>query len=136
MAQATPYLFFDGTCREAVEFYAELFDAKLEDVMTYGDMVTEMGLDDSARDLVMHTSLDLGDGKIMASDAPYGHDTPQGMSVMMSFDTVERGKAVFDRLAEGGEVTMAFEPTFWSPGFGSVTDRFGTPWMIDCSAPA
>lgn len=59
-----------------------------------------------------------------------------GASVMMSFATAAEGKAVFDRLSEGGAVQMAWAPTFWSAGFGTLTDRFGVKWMIGCDEEA
>ena len=60
-----------------------------------------------------------------------GYRRPQGLWVSIGVETEAEGKRVFDGLAEGGQVTMPFGKTFWSPGFGMVTDRFGTPWMVD-----
>jgi PhnB protein len=70
----------------------------------------------------------------MASDAPPDrYRAPQGTYVSLNFDDFGAGKAAFDRLAEGGEVQMPFEKTFWAAGFGMLVDRFGTPWMINCN---
>ena len=86
--------------------------------------------------LVMHAALKVGDGWIFASDDPSG-ETPAmaGTSVALSFPTLDKARSVFDALAKGGEVRMAFEPTFWSPGFGTLTDRYGTRWMVMADGP-
>ena len=72
----------------------------------------------------------------MGSDVPPEHySAPQGFGVTVAVPTTAEAERIFKALAEGGRVTMPFEATFWSPGFGMVTDRFGTPWMVNC-APA
>ena len=82
-------------------------------------------------DAVMHAALKIGDGWLYASDDPSGDaDAMAGASIALSFPTVDEAQRVFGALADGGEIRMAFEPTFWSPGFGTLTDRYGTRWMI------
>jgi PhnB protein len=72
--------------------------------------------------------------------ALFGSDSPQpqaervqGMSVSINVDAFDEGQRIFNELAQGGQVTMPFEKTFWAPGFGMVTDRFGIPWMVNVS---
>lgn len=131
--QPVPYLFFKTTCAEAMRFYARIFGTGEPEIMTFEaappEVMNEMpGVDPSA---VMHAALKVGDGWIYASDDPSGESQPMdGNSIALSFPTVEKAKSVFDALAEGGDVRMGFEPTFWSPGFGSLTDRYGTRWMV------
>jgi PhnB protein len=70
----------------------------------------------------------------MASDS-MAHQPYQGMhgfTMSLSYDTVAQGKPIFDALADGGRVDMALQETFWADGFGMLTDRFGTPWMVNC----
>ncbi len=69
----------------------------------------------------------------MASDAPpQYHKTPQGFSVSLHVKTEDEAERIFKALAEGGTVTMPLEKTFWAARFGMLTDRYGTPWMINC----
>jgi PhnB protein len=75
----------------------------------------------------------VGDQVLMASDAPPGHyHQPQGFSVSIQVKDVAQGERIFNALAEGGNVMMPFQKTFWSPGFGMLKDRFGIPWQVNC----
>lgn len=131
-----PYLHFQGQCAEAMQFYADLMGGSDLNMMGYKD-APEGPPDWKDSPLIMHAQVTLGDGVIMASDFPPGQDgDPQkGFSVMQTFDTVARGQQVFDGLADTGEVITRFGPTFFSPGFGMVKDRFGTHWIIAGGRP-
>ncbi|MDN5864163.1 MAG: VOC family protein [Gammaproteobacteria bacterium] len=129
--QTNTYLFFDGNCREAFEFYAATLGGDLKAMITGADtpMAEEMP---AMRDKIMHAYLQIGDTAIMASDAPAPHyNKPQGFDVCIYTDTLEEAERIFAALSEGGEVTMPLEKTFWAERFGSLVDRFGTPWMIN-----
>jgi PhnB protein len=130
--QALPYLNFNGTCREAFEFYAKTLGGNIVAVHTYGEM-PDGYCPPGAGDRVMHVRLDLGDGTLMGSDCPPNmpSDTPQGFAVSIHPSSVAEGERIFNAFADGGSVTMPFAPTFWAAGFGMVTDRYGTPWMIN-----
>ena len=136
--QPVPYLFFKGTCDEAMRFYARTFGSGEPDIMPFSSMPEEERnrMPGVPADAVMHAALKVGDGWNYASDDPSG-ETPAmaGNSITLSFPTVDEAKRVFDTLSEGGETRMAFEPTFWSPGFGALTDRYGTRWMIMADGP-
>ncbi|MEL6550320.1 MAG: VOC family protein [Pseudomonadota bacterium] len=132
----TPYLSFQGTCREAMTFYAEVFGGEIEMMMTAAEM-PDFPVPDDKKDWIAHCGLKLSNGELLASDDLMGGTGPMdGCSVMMSFGARPEAVAAFDKLAEGGTVRMAFAKTFWSPGFGTLTDRFGTHWMIDTADPA
>jgi PhnB protein len=125
-----PYLTFDGACREAMSFYADLFGATDLSIMGPEAAPPEAGVDWPS-DRVMHAQFTHAGGTLMGSDLPPGMHAPQsGVSVYHEVADVAAAEALFDRLAIGGTVTMPFARTFWSPGFGGVTDRFGTSWMI------
>jgi len=132
-----PYLFFNGTCREAIDTYVDIFGGEIVLMMPFEDLPPgEMDLPEQSRTLVMHATIRIGDGHLMASDDPFGQaDTMAGCSVNVSLPDVEASKSAFNRLAEGGTVTMPFEKTFWDPGFGAVTDRFGIRWMVGTDQP-
>lgn len=132
-----PYLFFDGTCEQALDFYAEVFGGSVEGLSRYSDMPPgEADVPEGIRDLVMNATLRVGDDVLMASDSMDDAASPAGrISLYRGFDDVERARRVFARLATDGEVLMPFAPTFWSAGFGHCRDRFGIRWMIGVDAP-
>ena len=130
--QFTPYLTFDGKCKEAFEFYAKALGGKIEAMISHAEAPPEMQGDAAWRDRIMHARLSVGDGVLMGGDAPVQFfSKPAGFSVQLAFDTVEEGKTVFDALSEGGEVRMPFGPTFWAKSFGMLIDKYGTPWMVN-----
>jgi PhnB protein len=132
-----PYLMFGGNCREAFTRYQEILGGELF-VMAMKDMPEGEPVPADQADLVMHAALTLEGSVLMASDDPttdkFG--PVQGMQVSYNVAEVAEAKRVFDALAEGGEVTMPIQETFWSPMFGMCVDRFGTPWMISADPPA
>jgi len=131
------YRFFSNTCREAMEFYQDVFGGSL-DVMTFAQLPpSEAGPEGIDPDLVMHSSLTFPDGgMLMASDDPSGDGGPvKGVSLHHSAATIEEGERIFARLSEGGEVGMPFEEVFWALRFGDCTDRFGTAWMVSVDHP-
>jgi PhnB protein len=128
-----PYLSFDGQCREAMTFYREVFGGTELNLMPYSAQPVP-GMEAMA-DRIMHSDMKIDGAWIMAADSPGGGDlAPGNVSVMHDPVDVASGKAKFDRLAEGGEVTMPFAKTFWSPGFGMVRDRFGILWLFSTRA--
>ncbi|WP_419907769.1 VOC family protein [Hoeflea sp.] len=132
----TPYLFFNGQCAEAIAAYAEIFGGEILEQMPASGMPPEIPVAEERKGWIMHSRMRIGDGELMASDNIMGESAQMdGSSVMLSFPTAAEGKAAFDQLAEGGEIQMAWEPTFWSAGFGTLTDRFGIRWMIGTDEP-
>ncbi len=126
-----PYLHFQGDCARALTFYAEVFGGTDLQTMKYADG-PEAPTAWKGSDRIMHGQVTLGGGTLMASDYPPGVEGhPQaGFSVMQTAPDVPTARAAFDKLAVGGAVIDAFKPTFFSPGFGMVKDRFGTHWII------
>ncbi len=141
-----PYLNFSGSCREAFEAYARILGGRVVDVMTFAGTPAEAHVPAEWRDKVMHAMLDLGDGVLMGSDGAPGMCAADGaggdargggFSVALHPASLSEGQRIFDALAEGGQVTMPFAETFWSAGFGQLTDRWGTRWMVNVdTAPA
>jgi PhnB protein len=133
-----PYLNFGGNCREAFTQYQEIFGGELT-LLPLGEMPGADPMPAEVGDRIMHAALKLPDGSLlMASDSeagvPFG--PVQGMYVNCTVPDLGEGKRVFDALAEGGTVEMAFAETFWSPGFGVCVDRHGTPWMVNVEPAA
>ena len=128
-----PYIFFNGECAEAMEFYAKIFDGEIMERMSASDMPPDFPVPEEKKDWVMHCRLQTADGGFMASDNIDGtSDKMAGSSLMMNYATAAEAKAIFDKLADGGEITMPWEPTFWAAGFGTLVDRFGIRWMVGC----
>lgn len=127
-----PYLFFKDGCREAMTAYGEIFGAEPQ-IMDFTSMPDEVraGMPGVPGDAVMHAMLKVGNGMIYASDDPSG-DTPAmaGCNVTLELPDEAETRRVWDALAEGGEVRMSLAPQFWTPLFGTLTDRFGILWMI------
>lgn len=131
--QVQPYLFFDGNCEEAVEFYRKALGAKVDMTMRYNESpeppppgMVPPGYENK----VMHTSFHIGDSMIMASDDCSGKPKFGGFSLSISVADAAAADRAFNALAEGGKVQMPLGETFWSPRFGMLTDRFGVGWMV------
>lgn len=129
-----PYLFFEGRCDEAIEFYRRALGAEVLMLMRYKDSpeppqpgVCAPGSDNK----VMHASIAIGRTIIMASDGRcQGHPAFQGFSLSLTVSSEAEASRFFTGLADGGKVQMPLEKTFFSPSFGMVADRFGVCWMI------
>jgi PhnB protein len=133
-SRLNPYLSFNGNAREAMEFYRGVFGGNLN-VSTFG----EFGQQDSpAADKVMHAQLDAPNGfTLMASDTPPGMDYAPAngtITISLSGDEADDLRGYWEKLADGGTVTMPLEKQMWGDEFGMVIDRYGTPWMVDIVA--
>lgn len=129
-------LSFRGQCREAFEFYAKVLGGKVTAAFPYGEGPPGMPVDPSKKDWLMHAWLDVGDQSIMGADmdlawAPNIDKPKNGFDVTLHTADAAQAKRWFDALSEGGKPGMPFGETFWSPGYGSLTDKFGIPWMVN-----
>ena len=130
------YLNFDGQCAEAFHFYGRVLGGKvttmpMEEAPGHGDLGPEW------KGRTIHARLDAGDQQLYGSDSPPGqHRQPQGLWVSVQVSTPEETERIFNALADGGTSVMPLQETFWSPRFGMVVDRFGTPWMVNCDPNA
>lgn len=130
--KVSPYVFFGGDARAALNFYAEVFETKPV-IMDASGMPDEYGLPDEKKSWVMHGHIDIGNDQLLVSDNLFNEAEPMaGCSVQVNYATAAEAKIVFDKLADGGKITMAWNPTFWSAGFGAVHDKFGVRWMLGC----
>ncbi len=124
-----PYLFFNGRCEEALDFYRKALNAEVTVVMHYKD--SPVPATHGSADKVMHANFRVGETQIMASDGD-SIDGPdfQGFGLTLNVPTEADANRMFAALEEGGEVQMPLTKTFYSPRFGMVRDRFGIMWMI------
>ena len=129
-----PYLFFNGRCEEAVEFYKKALGAKVAMLMRFKDSPEPHApgmLPPGSENKVMHVSFRVGDTTVMASDGfCKGQTDFQGLSLSLTVSNEAEADRAFAALADGGQVQMPLNKTFWSPRFGMVTDRFGLGWMV------
>ena len=133
------YLFFNGTCREAFEFYRSVFGGEFLVISTFGDGPSDMNVPEAEKDRIMHVSLPVGSGVLMGSDSTsaFGPPPVQGTNFAISIngESREHCDEILAKLSEGGTVKMPMEDMFWGAYFGCWTDRFGIDWMINFEPP-
>jgi PhnB protein len=127
------YLFFDGRCEEALDFYRTAIGAGDVNVMRYKDSPEKQPgmVPPGADDKVMHSSFRVGDTLVMASDGHCkGQPKFEGLSLVINADSIAEAERLFGALGNGGRADMPLTKTFFSPAFGMVHDRFGVSWMV------
>ncbi|WP_210468405.1 VOC family protein [Sporosarcina sp. 6E9] len=128
------YLNFNGNCREAVEFYAEVFETGKPEIMTFGETPPnpDYQLPEEAKNLVMHTRLNISGSNVMFSDVFPGQPFVAGNNISLAFvsDDQDEIKSAFSKLSDGGNVRMELQETFWSKSYGSLKDKFGIEWQF------
>lgn len=126
-----PYLFFEGRCGEAIDYYRKAIGAEVETIMRYKESPERSMCAPGSEDKVMHASFRVGETSVMASDGCCGGKPEfQGFALSIGVPTEGEADRLFAGLADGGQVKMPLAKTFFSPRFGMVADRFGVLWMI------
>lgn len=138
--QVQPYLFFEGRCEEALNFYKKALNAEVTALMRFSEMPATAETAEPAGcaggaapppDSIMHSSFKVGQTEIMASDSmSAGKAEFKGISLALSPATETEAKKIFAALSEGGQVQAPLSATFFSPCFGMVADKFGVSWMV------
>jgi PhnB protein len=133
-SRLNPYISYNGNARQAFEFYRSVFGGELA-MNTFG----EFGASESPdADKIMHASLEAPNGfTLMGADTPTGMEFKPGttMSVSLSGDDGDDLRGYYEKLSEGGTVTMPLEKQVWGDEFGMVVDQFGVSWMVNIAAP-
>ncbi|WP_292470789.1 VOC family protein [Methanolobus sp.] len=131
------YINFNGNCREAVEFYADVFETEKPEFMLYRDMPDDddsFSVTEDNADFILHTSLDIEGSTVMFSDIPPGMPFTVGnnVSLVIIGNDMEKIKKMYNRIRkDGGTVGMELEETFWAKLYGYVTDKFGVGWQFN-----
>ncbi|HEX9451922.1 MAG TPA: VOC family protein [Burkholderiales bacterium] len=129
-----PYLFFDGRCEEAIEFYRSKLGAEVTMLMRFDEAPEPHPpgmIPPGSEGKVMHSSFRIGDTTVMASDGNCkGKPSFEGFSLSLTAASVAEADRLFAVLGDGGQVQMPINKTFFSPRFGMVADRFGVSWMV------
>jgi PhnB protein len=135
-----PYLYFNGRCDEAIEFYHKALGAQVDVVLRFNEAPQQPPpgtIPAGFENKVMHSSLRIGNTRLMASD---GNSTEPvqfgGVTLSLSVDSEADADRFFNALADGGRITMPLAKTFFSSRFGMVHDRFGVSWIIIAPGPA
>jgi PhnB protein len=133
-SRLNPYISFDNTAREAMEFYKSVFGGTLS-MNTFG----EYDKDSPVADNIMHGQLESDNGfTLMAADTPPGMERSDGtnITVSLSGDDAEELRGYWNKLSEGGMITVPLEKQMWGDEFGMCIDRFGVPWMVNIAQPS
>ena len=130
-SKLNPYITFDGSAREALEFYKDVFGGDLR-LNTFG----EFGQADSPdADKIMHSQLEADNGfTLMASDTPAGmprRNQGENISISLSGDDADALRGYWEKLSDGGNVTMPLEKQMWGDEFGMCADKYGVTWMVN-----
>lgn len=139
--QIVTSLSFKGQCREAFAFYAATLGGEITAAHPFGEGPPGMPIKPEYKDWLMHCWLKVGDQALMGADmppefAPHIDKPKNGFDVTLHTENLDEGRRWFEALSAGGQVVMPFAQTFWSPGYGSLIDKFGVPWMVNVVPPA
>lgn len=130
-AKVQPYLFFDGRCEEALEFYKKALGAKVEFMMRFKESPDPNSIPPNSGEKIIHANIRIGNTQIMASDGmAKGKPKFDGFSLSLNAKDEAEADRLFAALADGGRIEMPLEKTFFSPKFGMVADKFGMNWMV------
>lgn len=136
----TPYLFFSGRCREAIDFYQAALGAKVEMIATFDQSPVsnpDHALPEGWENKIMHATVQIGSSTVFMSDGNEPSCKLSGVMLHLPVQDTAEGDRYFSALSDGGQVIMPMAETFWSPYYGMVKDKFGLGWMISIfSAPA
>jgi PhnB protein len=129
--QVQPYLFFEGRCQEAIDFYRQALGAEVIMQMAYKDSPVPTGQPSEAGDKIMHASLRIGGTELFMSDGRCnGKPAFQGFALSLALTDDAEAARTFTALGDGGVVNMPLDQTFFASSFGMVNDRFGVAWMV------
>ncbi|SAK41885.1 3-demethylubiquinone-9 3-methyltransferase [Caballeronia temeraria] len=131
--QLDTYLFYNGDCAAALELYQAAFGAQIAALVRFRDAPDGGNAPADWADKIMHAVFVGGGNAIMVSDGRYGQPRKEysGFTLSITTNDAQSGERVFNMLAEGGNVLTPWQSTFWTQGFGMLTDRFGVPWLIN-----
>ena len=128
------FFYFDGNCREAVEFYAKVFRSEVSNLMTYRDAPgsPDNPVSEADRDRIIYAGVAVGDMVVMFSDGPSGFPVVAGNNISPTVSTDDKNEVerLYGELKEGGEVLMELQQTFFSELYGMVKDKYGIIWQI------
>lgn len=131
MLHLTPYLYFSGNAEEVLNFYKDALGGEIIMLSRYGD--SPMPVDEDYKNKIIHSRLKFNDNLVMISDAFKGGtvNTDGNIQLSIEMDDAEEMEVIFNKMAEGGTITMPLQPQFWGAIFGMLKDKFGVSWMFN-----
>jgi PhnB protein len=132
--QPIPYLSFNGNCAEAMRHYEKVLGGTMRSMMSGAQSPMAASIPKEFADRILNAQLELPGGELLfAGDCPahMPYEGIKGVTLALNYDSVEEAEAIFNALAEDGQVTMPFSPTFWAKKFGMLVDKFGVGWIIN-----
>ncbi len=128
------FINFDGNCREALEFYAKVFQSEVQNIMTYGQMPPDPNfpIPDADKENIVYSSVPIFGCNVIFCDVPSNMPLTKGdnISPTLGTDDKEEIRRIFAELSEGGEVLMPLDKTFWSEFYGMLQDKYGVIWQL------
>jgi PhnB protein len=138
--QVQPYLFFEGRCEEAIEFYRRALGAEVTALMRFNENPEPPAasrVPPGSGNKIMHANLRFGETEVMASDGScHGQSNFQGFALTLTAANDAEAERMFAALTDGGQVQMPLDRTFFASRFGMAADRFGVPWIVIAPLPA
>lgn len=134
MNGVTPYIAFQGSCEEAINFYKDCMNGEILYMGRYGESpMSSEGIEDK----ILHCTLKIGDTHVMACDNMAGEAEATGSNISLAVGSsdVDQVEEMFGKMAEGGYITMPLQETHWAYRFGMLTDKYGINWMFNCDKP-
>jgi len=134
MLGISPYISFEGNCKEAIEFYKDKLGAEVLFSETYGESPMKGKAPD---DMIMHCTIKIGDSRIMACDSVFKeYPLTVGNNITLAIGTrdVDEADKMFEQMSDGAKIIMPMQETFWAKKFGMLTDKFGINWMFNCES--
>lgn len=127
------HLNFNGQCEEAFRFYQQCFGGEIKTMVPHEGTPAAEHVPPEWRKKIMHAEIKVGDQLLMGADAPPGrYQPPAGFAIALQVKEPAEADRIFHSLAQGGNVGMPIQETFWAARFGMLSDRFGIPWMVNC----
>jgi PhnB protein len=130
------YLNYGGNCEQAFRFYERQLGGKITMMMTHADQPLPKDAPPDWGKAVLHARLTIGDTELFGSDVPPGRFQPmRSVYLSLAITSIDEAERIYALLAEGGEVFMPMQETFWALRFAMLRDKFGTSWMINHDRP-
>lgn len=127
------HISFNGECKAAFEFYRDCFGGEITLMVRY-DSVPNVATDPELRDKILHATLKIGDQTLTGADVlAKAYERPTGFAMQMNIDDPQEARRICELLAAGATIAMPLQKTFWAANYAVLTDRFGTPWEINCA---
>jgi PhnB protein len=136
MLKLNPHLTYNGQCEAAFQLYERCLGGKIVTMLSYGNSPMADQVPTDWRGKIVHATLTVGASVLYGADVlPEQYQTPSGINMVLGLDSPAEAERIFQALSEGGTVQMPLQKTFWAVRFGTLVDRFGISWEINCGSP-